>query len=354
MPRTVLVTGGAGFIGSSLAIDWKRRSPADRVLGLDNLKRRGSELNLPRLASAEVEFRHGDVRAPGDLDAIGPVDVLIECSAEPSVMAGRDGHVRYVVDSNLGGCINCLELARRTGAVFVFLSTSRVYPTAALSSLAYHARGHRFELADAQPLAGASARGIAEEFPLAGARTLYGATKLACELLIAEYAEMFGLRAVINRCGVVSGPWQMGYAEQGVFAHWMLAHAFRRPLAYIGYGGEGRQVRDVLHVADLADLIHRQLEQADQLHADVFNVGGGIANSVSLAELTDLCSTLTGVRLDIASRPETRPGDVPIYVTDHTRVSERFGWRPARTARDVCADLSAWIEANAGGLRAAW
>src|SRR5581483_4411597 len=265
MASTVLITGGAGFIGSSLAIDWKQRHAADRVIALDNLKRRGSELNLPRLAAAGIEFRHGDVRTPGDLEAIDALDVLIECSAEPSVMAGRDGQIRYVVDSNLTGCVNCLEVARRTGAAFVFLSTSRVYPTAALSALRYTVRGRRFELADAQAVPGASARGIAEDFPLTGARTLYGATKLACELLIAEYTEMFGLRAVINRCGVVSGPWQMGHAEQGVFAHWLIAHAFRKPLAYIGYGGAGHQVRDVLHVADLAELIQRQLAQPDRL-----------------------------------------------------------------------------------------
>jgi CDP-paratose 2-epimerase len=354
MPRTWLVTGGAGFIGSSLAIAFKTRHPGDRVVAFDNLRRRGAELNVVRLRGAGVEFRHGDVRAPADLEPFaGALDVILECSAEPSVLAGRDGQARYVVDTNLAGCVNCLELARATGAAFVFLSTSRVYPTATLARLRYETRGTRFALLDEQPVPGASARGIAEDFPLAGVRTLYGATKLASELLIAEYVDMFGLRAAVNRCGVVSGPWQMGHAEQGVFAHWMMAHVFRRPLAYIGFGGGGRQVRDVLHVADLADLIDIQLARTDEWTGEPLNAGGGAANSVSLLELTSLCESLTGVTLEIGSEPQTRPGDVPVYITDNTRIEARFGWTPARGVADIARDVHAWIVANEPALRAA-
>ena len=354
MPRTLLVTGGAGFIGSSLAIAFKTRYPDDRVVAFDNLRRRGAELNLARLRAAGVEFRHGDVRAAADLEPFAAdLDAILECSAEPSVLAGRDGQPRYVVDTNLTGCVNCLELARITGARFVFLSTSRVYPTATLARLRYAVGDTRFELVDDQPVPGASARGIAENFPLDGVRTLYGATKLASELLIAEYVDMFGLRAVVNRCGVVSGPWQMGHAEQGVFAHWMLAHLFRRRLAYIGFGGEGRQVRDVLHVDDLAALVDLQLQRSEGLTGEPMNAGGGAANAVSLLEFTRLCESLTGVRLDIASQPETRPGDVPVYVTDNSRIEARFGWRPTRNVADIARDLHAWAEANAPALRAA-
>ncbi len=353
MAGSMLVTGGAGFIGSSLAIDFKRREPGRRVIAFDNLRRRGAELNVRRLRDAGVEFQHGDVRNDGDLAPFADgLDVILECSAEPSVLAGRDGQVRYVVDTNLAGCVNCLELARAAGAVFVFLSTSRVYPTATLCRLRYEDSGSRFHLLDDQPVPGASAKGIAEDFPLDGARTLYGTTKLASELLIAEYVDMFGIRAIVNRCGVVSGPWQMGHAEQGVFAHWMFAHAFKRPLAYIGFGGRGHQVRDVVHVQDLADLIDIQLNARDALHGEVFNAGGGARNSVSLAEFTGKCQALTGNRLDVTSRPETRPGDVPIYITDNTRVEKRFGWSPSRTVDDIARDLSGWIEEHADALRA--
>jgi CDP-paratose 2-epimerase len=164
---------------------------------------------------------------------------------------------------------------------------------------------------------------------------------------------MFGLRAVINRCSVVSGPWQMGYAEQGIFSHWMLAHVFKRPLAYLGYGGRGLQVRDVLHVTDLADLIHRQLADRDMLKADVYNVGGGLESSASLAEFTEICAALTGVHLKVDARPETRPGDVPIYVTDNTKVTKRFGWAPKQSARSVASDLFRWIDSHADALRSA-
>ncbi len=351
MAGAILVTGGAGFIGSSLATAFRRLYPATRVVALDNLRRRGSELNLPRLAAAGVEFRRGDVRVAADLAPFAAgLDVIVECSADPSVMAGRDGDPRYVIDTNLGGCVNCLELARTTGAAFVFLSTSRVYPTGALARLRYETSDTRFTLTDDQIVTGASARGISESFPLDGARTLYGATKLAAELLIAEYADMFGVRAIVNRCGVIAGPWQMGREDQGLVAHWMLAHVLRRPLDYIGFGGRGQQVRDVLHVDDLVDLLAAQLDRRDAWTGDVFNVGGGPANAVSLVELTRLCEAASGVHLDIGSRPETRPGDVPLYVTDISRVRERFGWQPARTLDDVGRDVHGWIAGHAAAL----
>jgi CDP-paratose 2-epimerase len=353
MAGSMLVTGGAGFIGSNLAIEFKRRDPARRVIAFDNLRRRGAELNVRRLRDAGVEFQHGDVRNDADLAPCADgLDVILECSAEPSVLAGRDGQARYVVDTNLLGCVNCLELARTADAAFVFLSTSRVYPTPTLCRLRYEDRGSRFHLLDDQPVAGASPKGIAEHFPLDGVRTLYGTTKLASELLIAEYVDMFGIHAVVNRCGVVSGPWQMGHVEQGVFAHWMLAHVFRWPLAYIGFGGTGHQVRDVLHVQDLAALIHVQLGARDALKGEVFNAGGGARNSVSLVEFTETCARLTGTRLEVSSKPDTRPGDVPIYITDNSRVEARFGWSPALTVDDIAKDLFDWIERNAETLRA--
>ena len=353
MPRAILVTGGSGFIGSSLALHLKAKQPGSRIIALDNLRRRGSELNLPRLQAAGVEFRHGDVREEADLQGFDHLDAIIECSADPSVLAGFDGRARYAVDTNLMGCVNCLELARQHQALFLFLSTSRVYPTSTLAKLRYETVGTRFVLSDSQPMAGASARGISEDFPLAGPRTLYGTTKLASELLIAEYVDMFGLRAVVNRCGVVSGPWQMGKAEQGVFAHWLIAHVFKQPLSYIGYGGEGHQVRDVLHVADLADLIDIQLASAGEPAGEVFNAGGGAANSVSLAEYTEICRELTGTTLPISSKPEDRVGDVPVYVTDNTKTEKHFGWRPRRDVRQVAADLHRWLVEQGAPLVAA-
>ncbi len=353
MPRTILVTGGAGFVGSSLALQLKTLHPGDRVVAFDSLHRRGSELNIPRLRHGDVELVHGDVRIADDLAAFSErVDVILECSAEPSVLAGHTTSPRYAIDSNLVGCINCLELARSSGATFVFVSTSRVYPTESLRNLAYAIGDQRFQLLDDQPTMGATARGISEDFPLVGARSLYGATKLAAELLITEYVDMFGLRAVINRCGVISGPWQMGHSEQGVFAHWMMAHVLGRSLTYIGFGGTGQQVRDVLHVADLGELIDRQLADPDTLDGRVYNVGGGLANSVSLAEFSTVCANVTDRSLPIGSLDDTRPGDIPIYITDNGRVTAEYGWRPRRSVSDIAGDLHTWIVDNRDVLEA--
>src|SRR5262249_2735201 len=158
------------------------------------------ELNLPRLREAGISFQHGDIRVLEDLLEIGEIDALVECSAEPSALAGIDGSPDYVVKSNLLGAYHCLELARRRSAYIVLLSTSRVYPVAALNALRLEERETRFELSLEQRVPGASDRGIAEHFPLEGARTLYGATKLSAELLIEEYRAAYGLRAVVNRC----------------------------------------------------------------------------------------------------------------------------------------------------------
>ena len=164
-------------------------------------------------------------------------------------MSGIDGDTSYLVHTNLTGAYNCLELARRDGAFVVFLSTSRVYPVEPAGRTGAGGGGDPFRAGRrAGAAAGSRRAGISEQFPLEGARTLYGATKLAAELLIEEYRAALGVPAVIDRCGVIAGPWQMGKVDQGVFTHWMLAHHFGNPLSYIGFGGEGKQVRDLLHV----------------------------------------------------------------------------------------------------------
>jgi len=336
----VLITGGAGFVGSNLA---RALAGHHEVVALDSLRRRGSELTLDRLRTAGVAFVHGDVREPGDLAEAGPFDALVECSAEPSVMAGVDGGRDFVVHTNLLGAYHCFEAAARHGAQVVFLSTSRVYPVAGLTALALERRGDRYELADAQPLPGASARGIAEDFPLAGARTLYGATKLAAEHLLAEYDVPW----VVNRCGVIAGPWQMGKVDQGVFTHWALSHRFGRPLAYVGFGGAGLQVRDLLHVDDLVALVERQLEDPQGWHGATYNVGGGRVGSLSLRETTALCREISGRQLDLGAVPETRPGDVPVYLSDCEALFEHTDWRPQRTPRDILSDIFAWIDDHA-------
>ncbi len=349
----LLITGGAGFVGSNLAVSLAGRHPEWEIVVLDNLYRRGSELNLERLAAAGVEFVRGDVREPDDLKALPAFDALIECSAEPSVMSGVDGDTGYLVHTNLTGAYNCLELARRDGAFMVFLSTSRVYPVAPQLEIALEEAETRFEIAAAQELAGISPAGLSEEFPLEGQRTLYGATKLAAELLIEEYRGGLGVPAVIDRCGVIAGPWQMGKVDQGVFTHWMLAHQFENPLTYIGFGGQGKQVRDLLHVEDLVELVERQLLAPEEWDGRTVNVGGGRECSLSLQETTALCRELTGHEVPIEPVLETRQGDVPIYLSDCTRLFELDQWRPRRSAREVLSDIHAWVASDPERIAAA-
>ncbi|MEZ5366024.1 MAG: NAD-dependent epimerase/dehydratase family protein [Bryobacterales bacterium] len=316
-----------------------------RVVALDNLRRRGSELNLPRLRAGGVEFVHGDIREPDDLATVRP-NWIIECSAEASVQAGYDQSPDYLIQSNLVGCYRCLELARRTDAGMVFLSTSRVYPVSSLNGLAWAEDATRFRLLDDQTAAGASARGVTEEFATTGARSLYGMTKLAAELMIEEYGDAFGMPYVINRCGLIAGPWQMGKSDQGVVALWMAAHCFGRGLRYIGYGGTGKQVRDVLHVDDLVELTLDQIAHPDDYAGKTFNVGGGLESSLSLLEMTTLCREISGRTIAITPEAQERKADLRVYLSDSAKVEAVRGWKPKRSAAQTLEDIHKWIQSR--------
>lgn len=349
--NTILVTGGAGFVGSCLAIGVKRATAVARVVAMDNLKRRGSELNVPRLAEAGVDFVRGDIRTPSDFDEVGPIDFMLECSAEPTVTAGYNESPRYVIDTNLGGTVNCLEVARRYSAPVVFLSTSRIYSMQKLNALNLVESETRLELDADQTIPGVSQNGIAESFPIDGPRSFYGTTKLCSEYLIEEYADAYGLKAVINRCGVIAGPWQMAKVDQGLLGLWVSRHFFKGELAYFGYGGAGKQVRDILHVDDVLRLVLHQMAHIDDLAGEVFNVGGGTTVNTSLQELTEVCREVTGNTIPIGSVAEDRVADVPLYISDHARVTERCGWKPEIDLKTAAADVAKWLEENERALR---
>ncbi len=346
MIEKIVITGGAGFVGSTLALAFKRDGIAATVVAFDNLKRRGSELALERFRSGGVEFVHGDVRNQNDLNSLGPADLVVEASAEPSVHAGYDGDPNYLTETNLIGAIHCLEYARRHDSNFVFLSTSRVYPIDPLRALPLTQSESRFLLDPNVHGLGIGAAGIAETFPLAGHRSLYGATKLAAELLIQEYCGMYGLRAIINRCGVLAGPWQMGKVDQGFVVLWLARHLFGGPLSYIGFGGGGYQVRDVLHVDDLYELIVQQLASVERHRGQVYNVGGGMECSMSLRELTALCRQLSGRDLPIGCIAKTSAADIPFYVSDCSTITKATAWRPKRSRQQILEDIWRWLVDN--------
>jgi CDP-paratose 2-epimerase len=349
-PESILITGGAGFVGGSLALFLKGRHSRTRVAAMDNLHRRGSDLNLPRLQAAGVEFVKGDIRFMNEFPA-GPFESLIECSAEPSVLAGYHESPDYLMETNFMGTYRCLEKARQWSSKVLFLSTSRVYPIAPLEAHPWRETPTRFEWEDAAGAA-ISSQGVRESLPLLGARSLYGLTKLASEGLIEEYRSAFGLRAAINRCSVIAGPWQMGKVDQGVVALWVLRHYFGKGLKYIGYGGTGKQVRDMLHVEDLCDLVEEQLSQFDHWDGWLGNVGGGRPNSASLQELTGLCREVVGRRVTIESEPATRQADLRLFLADCGRLFERTAWRPRRDVKTIVADVFGWVGKNERKLEA--
>jgi CDP-paratose 2-epimerase len=340
----ILITGGCGFVGSNLAVLFKQYYAESEVYCMDNLSRRGSEINLQKVLVVGGQFVHGDVRVKTDFDRIPKVDIVIDAAAEPSVLAGKaPGELENLIDTNLNGTINTLYFAKKHQAAFIFLSTSRVYPYDTLAQAKLVASPNRFNLSNDQALKGLSEQGVSENYPLEGLRSIYGTTKLASEYFIQEFAHNFGLPAVINRCGVLSGPYQMGKIDQGVIVLWMAKHFWRGKLSFIGYGGNGHQVRDVLHVRDLFRLLQWQISNLSIQKAQIFNVGGGIENSVSLFELTTLCSAITGNSIEISSNAENRPGDLPIYITDNSMITKFSNWKPEISLKILLDEVYEWI-----------
>jgi CDP-paratose 2-epimerase len=341
-----LITGGAGFIGSQIALKLKESEEDITVIALDNLKRRGSELNLSRLKDHGVRFIHGDIRNKEDLESIGHIDCLIECSAEPSVLAGYQGSAAYILNTNLFGTINCLDMAKKYESDFIFLSTSRVYPFTAINNIKCDETEKRYMISDQQIMPGISEKGISEDFPLIGTRSLYGATKLCSEFIIQEYMDMYGIRGVINRCSLITGPWQMGKIDQGAIALWIAKHIYGGELDYIGFGGKGKQVRDILHIEDLFSLLQVQMDRMNEINGKTFNVGGGLKNSLSLKELTELCKRYIGKTIKIGKIKENRPGDIKIFITDHSLVTQTLGWKPVIGCNEIINETADWIKNN--------
>jgi CDP-paratose 2-epimerase len=342
----VLITGGCGFVGSSIAIYMARTYPSYKIVAFDNLHRRGSELNLKRLGEFGIQFVHGDIRNQSDLRTAGHADVVIEASAEPSVMAGIDSSPDYTIDTNLLGTIHALNYAKLCKASFVFLSTSRVYPINQIEKIKIKEAKSRFEIDSVQEIEGVTSEGISEQFPLEGYRSIYGATKLASEIMIQEYNHFYDMNTVINRCGVLTGPWQMGKVDQGFVVLWLARHFWKQQLSYIGFGGSGKQVRDILHVADLCRLIDIQIHTINSFSGKLYNVGGGTANSASLYEMTVLCQKITGNSIVLNKVEENRQADIAIYVTDNSKIGAACGWKPEIQLAQIVEEIHEWIKEN--------
>jgi len=342
----VLITGIAGFVGSRLALGLADRHPDWQITGIDNLSRRGSEINLPLLRSRGVRFIHGDVRNREDVDELPKADWLIDCAANPSVLAGIDGGASQVVQHNLVGTLHLLEKCRRDTCGFLMLSTSRVYSIETLAGISIQPRVDRFEPDPNGTFpSGFSGLGVAENFPTSAPVSLYGATKLASEVMALEYGYTFDFPVWINRCGVLAGAGQFGKIDQGIFSYWIYQWMLGRPLSYIGFGGEGLQVRDLFGPEDLLDLLLKQMADPARDAPRVLNVGGGLESSLSLKQLSQYCEQRFGPK-EVSSQPETRAFDIPYYVTDISRVTNAWNWHPQQNATDLLDEIATWSQSN--------
>ena len=253
----VLITGICGFVGRCLAegiLESSSGQPIE-ILGIDNLSRPGSWLNRELLVKRGMTVIHGDVREPSDLEGIGEVDWVIDASANPSTQSGLNGSSsssRQVVQHNLLSTMNLLELCKTHRACLTLISTSRVYSIDTLSNLNLGDLNGSFHLLSEQKHPGISSNGISEATSTAAPISLYGATKLASEVLSLEYGDAFGFPVWVNRCGVLAGAGQFGHIDQGIFSYWIHSWYERKPLKYFGFGASGKQVRDCLHPRDLA------------------------------------------------------------------------------------------------------
>ncbi|MBI4623598.1 MAG: NAD-dependent epimerase/dehydratase family protein [Verrucomicrobia bacterium] len=353
----ILISGVCGFVGSTLARAFAEAGAGHKLCGFDNFIRPGSETNRAELKKLGVTLFHGDLRAASDLEALPAVDWVIDAAANPSVLGGVDGRMssRQLVEHNLGGTVTMLEFCKQHRAGFILLSTSRVYSIAPLAALPTEPVGGAFRPASGAALPpGLSAAGVDETFSTCAPVSLYGATKLASEILALEYGETFGLPVFINRCGLLAGAGQFGRPDQGIFAYWINGWLRRRPLKYIGFGGTGHQVRDCLHPRDLMPVLAQQLS-APKLAAGerIANFSGGTASAMSLRQLSEWCAASLGPHA-VAADPTPRPFDIPWLVLDHAKATRLWRWRPAIPTPAILDEIAVharahpeWLEVSA-------
>lgn len=331
----VLLTGGAGFIGSNLA--HHLLSSGKRVRLFDNLSRAGVERNVDWLRRAHgeaVELRIGDVRdAEAVRDAVRDARAVFHLAAQVAVTSSITDP-SYDFEVNARGTVNVLEAVRESSRKppVVYTSTNKVYGE--LGDIELRARNRRYV-----PVNGdIERRGIDENRPV-DLRTPYGCSKGTGEQYLVEYARTYGIDAIALRMSCIYGPRQMGNEDQG----WV-AHFFRRAIEgeSVTIYGDGRQVRDVLYVDDLVDALLRAHASAHRFAGSVFNIGGGPENTLSLLELVDAIERIRGKALPI-DFSEWRGGDQRYFVSCVDRIAAALGWKPRVGVREGLQRLHAWV-----------
>jgi CDP-paratose 2-epimerase len=342
----LLITGGCGFLGSNLADAAMRRG--DTVVLFDNLTRLGSEQNRAWLAARGAhEFVRGDVRDAKAVDAIvarlAP-DAIFHLAGQVAMTTSL-ADPRADFEINALGTLNVLEAVRAHApeCAVLYSSTNKVYGD--LEQFRYEESATRWTCVD-RP------NGFDEHTPL-DFQSPYGCSKGSADQYCLDYARVFGLRTTVFRHSSMYGGRQFATFDQG-WIGWFCAEAVRRAngdTSPIRIAGTGTQVRDVLHSDDMIALYFAAAERAGYRGGEAFNVGGGMANSLSLLELFTLLEEILGVRLTLEHGP-ARASDQRVFVADLAKAGRLLDWRPIVGARDGVARMVKWTRESmhaAGG-----
>lgn len=338
----IVVTGSAGFFGNYVTNYLIERGHT--VVGLDNLSRKGSEINAKtQEENPSVYFMKCDISDRSTLNSClkgVEFDWIVDCAAEPSVLAGFGNGSLDLINNNLISTINLLEICKERKVGFILMSTSRVYSIKDLSEIETMESETRFEPALMSGF-------IDENFSTKPPVSLYGSTKLTSELLAIEYANMFDFPVWINRCGVIAGPGQFGKIDQGVISFWIYSWMKKKPVKYIGFGGNGKQVRDVIHPFDICEVMNKQIYDKTIEENPIYNLGGGLGNSISLLELTNWCKeNIDEDDSHVQKSDEVRPFDIPIYLTNYSKSNLRWGFRPSIDTHSILTGIKNHVIQN--------
>ena len=338
MNKSVLITGGAGFIGTNLAA--RLLALGRPVLIFDNLSRAGVERNLDWLRANWgdlVRFEHGDVRDSEPLrSCVREASAVFHFAAQVAVTTSMVDPVTDF-EINARGTLHILEELRWSGstAPLVFTSTNKVYGD--LADVVLRGTDYRYVPVDPTILS----RGISERRSLSF-HSPYGCSKGTADQYVLDYARSFGIRAAVFRMSCIYGPHQCGTEDQGWVAHFLLRAHNGQPVTLYG---DGRQVRDILFVEDLVDALLAAQRAMPAISGRAFNIGGGPRNTVSLLELLHLIRELTGERPQILHE-SWRIGDQRYYVSDTRSFGQATGWRPCVAVREGLDLLSRWLVEN--------
>ena len=323
----ILITGGCGFVGSNLAIYFKNNRIANKINTLDNLSRKGSLINFYRLKKKKIKNFNKDISNYNELKDLPKYDLIVDCCAEAAVEKSRK-EVDKVFNTNLVGTFNILKKCIKDRSNFIFLSSSRVYSIKKLRGL----KRNKFL--------------INENFDTSEPKSIYGFSKYSSEHLIKEFSFLYKIKYIINRLGVISGPWQFGKQDQGFLSFWVWRHMNKKKLSYTGFGGKGLQIRDVVHIEDVCRLISKQIKKINSINNLTLNAGGGSKNAISLKDLTKICQKITSNKIKIFSKKATSEYDIPYYVTDNSKVKKIYNWNPKKRISDIVKDVYKWMLMN--------